>query len=91
METTQLVGPFEKNRRYRVDVDNALFVQVGIEKGVNTSMIYDSLDPDISVNGTELRISDNCVLEWDSFADASLIFVPLKNLDEYTIIDIAYE
>lgn len=91
METTQLVGPFEKNRRYKVDIGNALFVQVGIEKGVGIPIVYDSLDPDISVNGMSVRISDNCTLEWDNFTDTSLIFIPLKDLDEYTIIDIAYE
>lgn len=90
METTQITGPLVKGKTYKVDIDNALFVQIGMEGSV-VPLKNDDLEPDIKINGEAFRISDNHTLEWDNFAESTLTIVPLKDLDEYMIIDIAYE
>lgn len=91
MKTAQLLGPFTKGTTYEFDIHNAAYVKIGIELGKQLPLALDSTGADIIINEVEYRISDNCILEWDSFTDGYLSFRPLQNLDRYTIIDVAYE
>ena len=52
-----------------------------------TDDVIDDKYEDINVN---LIINDTCVLEWDNIQPHEVVITPLIDLDEYTIIDIAY-
>ena len=91
MKTAQLLGPFLKEKEYEFNIDNAAYVQIGIELGDQIPLALDNMEADVIINNVPFRISDNCILEWDSFSQGNIVIKPLRNLDKYTIINVAYE
>jgi hypothetical protein len=96
MRTIQLRGPFNKGYKKTLSLDESQkdsFVQIGIELGDSIPFDLDTsknIEPEIAINGIPYKISNNRVLEWDNFSEKELTIMALKNLDEYTLIDIAY-
>lgn len=91
MKTMQYRGPFSKPFTIKFkDNEKKKFIQIGVELG-NSAPIELNMDAQIAINGIPYKINNNRILEWDNFSERSLVITPLKYLDEYTLIDIAYE
>lgn len=92
MRTTQLVGPFIGGQEYGVII-NGTICQMGFEIGDNVPFAHEEnmLEPIFKINNINYTINDTCILEWGDIAMRYIAITPLKDLDEYTIIDVAYE
>ena len=92
MKTQQIRGPFEKGWKetFSYEGTKKKFVQIGIELG-NSIPFELSTEPEIKINDVEYKINNNRVLEWDNFEQKVITIEALKDLDAYTLIDIAYE
>lgn len=92
MRTMQLRGPFSEGVDYSFTV-TGVACQIGLELG-RTLSFFDKtnmLEPIFEINGVPYFIGDTCILEWGDIATKYIKVTPLKNLDEYAIIDVAYE
>lgn len=98
MKTLQITGPFLKGKTINPlkNINKSIsFIQIGIEVG--TSIPYQlDISPIVKINQdrqktVNLKIGETCIIEWDNFSTDFLEIIPLVDLDEYTIIDLAYE
>lgn len=90
MKSMQLRGPFTKGRKFSVVPEEGSIVHIGIECGRVLPLAI-SDEPVINIEGVDFRINETCMLEWGDFSDDSITITPLIDLDEYTLIDVAYE
>ena len=92
MITFQKVGPFAGGVEQIISFDGSI-CHIGFEIGDNIPFFHyqNMLEPVFKVSGVEYTINDTCTLEWGDIATRYVAITPLKDLDEYAIIDIAYE
>lgn len=92
MLTLQKTGPFKGGVEQIIEV-NGTICHIGLELGRTMPFFHyeNMLEPIFKVNNVEYTINDTCTLEWGDIATRYVAITPLKDLDEYTIIDIAYE
>lgn len=97
MRITQLVGPFTANTTYTCPVPSGRyrFIQIGLQvpqappmSEVDLSRMNKFI---LSIDGREFKINANDILEFvDLGQNSNITITPLQDMDEYTIIDVAY-
>lgn len=97
MRISQLHGPLKSNVQYTCDVPTGryLYTCIGIQTPQTPPLTEVDLDDMttflIGLDNKEFRINANDILEFHNLGYTSNITItPLQDVDEYTIIDIAY-
>lgn len=92
MKMFQKIGPFTANQEYFFTI-NGTVCQIGLELGDRVPFAHEDnlLEPIFKVNEKEYTVNDTCILEWGDIATKYVAVTPLKNLDAYTVINVAYE
>ena len=86
MRALQKTGPFQKDKKYSFNITGAA-CHVGLE----ISGTKHGIEPIFKVNDIPFAVGETCVLEWDNVEMREITVTPIVDLDEYTIIDLAYE
>ena len=97
MQTFQYYGPFKEKEYLPINLSAVYrIVQIGIENRHSIPIrCYENnkinIKPIISIDGIEYAVMDNDILEFSGLYQKNSVFQILRDLDEYTIIDIAFK
>ena len=97
MKTFQYIGPYKKDQTISVELpDTHKILQIGVEHLHSTPIAaYENgdspLTPLFKIDNHEYVIVDNDILEFQGLFQSTMLLTFLKNVDEYTIIDLVFK
>lgn len=100
MEIKHFYGPYSQGQSEEVTLSNVYkILQIGIERPHSLPIAYytatdtypgDVVRPTLSIDGVSYSIMDNDIIEFNGLYQSKIKVTFLKNVDEYTIITLAF-